>query len=108
MISSKYVMQSYNYPTLGSLSAENTQVLGLNQMELARIRTYQMALQKPFLHESPYPSYVEIATLKIEVEKNFVPLSFAYISSILGNGTNDRQPLDLPSMITACAGCWFS
>ena len=48
-------LQNYNYPTLGSLSVESTQVLGLNQMELARIRTYQMALQKPFLNESPYP-----------------------------------------------------
>ena len=48
-------LQNYNYPTLGSLSAGSTQVLGLNQMELARIRTYQMALQKPFLHESPNP-----------------------------------------------------
>ena len=48
-------LQNYNYLALGSLSAENTRVLGLNQMELARIRTYQMALQKPFLHESPYP-----------------------------------------------------
>ena len=48
-------LPNYNYPALGSLSAENTRVLGLNQMELARIHTYQMALQKPFLHESPYP-----------------------------------------------------
>ena len=60
-------LQNYNYPTLGSLSAESTQVLGLNQMELARIRTYQMALQKPFLHESPYPkAMVVIATVKID------------------------------------------
>ena len=48
-------LQNYNYLALGSLSAENTRVLGLNQMELARIRTYQMVLQKLFLHESPNP-----------------------------------------------------
>ena len=41
-------LQNYNYLALGSLGAESTQVLGLNQMELARIHTYQMELQKPF------------------------------------------------------------
>ena len=41
-------LQNYNYLTLGSLSVENTRVLGLNRMELARIHIYQMELQKPF------------------------------------------------------------
>ena len=41
-------LQNYNYLTLGSLSAENMRVLGLNQMGLARIHIYQIELQKPF------------------------------------------------------------
>ena len=59
-------LQNYNYPTLGSLSAESMQVLGLNQMELARIRTYQMALQKRFCTRVLTQGYVVTATAKID------------------------------------------
>ena len=59
-------LQNYNYLALGSLSAENTRVLGLNQMELARIRNYQMALQKPFCMGVLTQGYVVIATSKID------------------------------------------
>ena len=43
-----------------------------------------------------------ITLLKSIVEKNFAPFSFAYISSIFGSGMRDRQPLDLPSVMTFC------
>ena len=36
------------------------------------------------------------------VKKNFAPFSFVYISSIFGSGMRDRQPLDLPSVMTFC------
>ena len=48
-------LQNYSCPKLGSLNAENMRVPGLNQMRLAKTRTYQMVLQMLFLPYSPYP-----------------------------------------------------
>ena len=59
-------LQNYNYLALGSLSAENTRVLGLNQMELARIHIYQMELQSRFSTGVLTQGYVVIATSKID------------------------------------------